>query len=142
VRRSQPLRAADPRFINVACSRAQHLLVVVGNFDCGLASSDDWHYVLSQATENGVCIEHSVTQTFSSSQADVEPDLNIHGGDLKLKLQDLLELKAQVGNDLFSRVLPNEIGSKPLDCHHASAPERFSTMRLQLQGVDARLPAQ
>jgi hypothetical protein len=28
----KPLRAADPHFINVACSRAQHLLVVVGNF--------------------------------------------------------------------------------------------------------------
>lgn len=34
----KPLRAKDPHFINVACSRAQHLLIVVGNFTDGLAS--------------------------------------------------------------------------------------------------------
>ena len=41
----KPRRASDPHFINVACSRSQHLLIIVGNFTNGLAGNSDWQYV-------------------------------------------------------------------------------------------------
>lgn len=89
----KPLRAADPHFINVACSRAQHLLVVVGNFSHGLMASDDWRFVQSQAKTNGSYIEHAVKYTPPAPGADEDEEniLEVYEADLKAKLQELLE---------------------------------------------------
>jgi len=49
-----PLRAGDPHFVNVACSRASALLVVVGNFEKALAPHDDnWAKVRELAKAQG-----------------------------------------------------------------------------------------
>lgn len=89
----KPLRAADPHFINVACSRAQHLLIIVGNFSCGLATSRDWSYVHNQAKEQGSYVEHRITET--RSKEDEEVSIDIHEDELKSKLQDVLERPSQ-----------------------------------------------
>jgi hypothetical protein len=80
----KPRRAADPHFINVACSRAQHLLVIVGNFSVGLASDPNWSFVRTCAQESGSYLEHEVQQ---NSQGGY--DIDAHA--LRFKLQGLLE---------------------------------------------------
>ena len=82
-----PLRASDPHFINVACSRAQELLVVVGNFFTALRGSEDWSYILNKAQTEGSYIDHTVTMS-----ADGDPDsFDIHASSLETKLKELLE---------------------------------------------------
>lgn len=85
----KPLRAADPHFINVACSRAQHLLVIVGNFSSGLKSSEDWKYVHQQAQENGSYLAHTVTARPGAGE-DGDTLLDVHQEEFNAKLQDLL----------------------------------------------------
>lgn len=88
----KPRRAADPHFINVACSRAKHLLVVVGNFTVGLAGNSDWQYVRSQAVKNGSYIDHRVTKTRGGNHHDddaVEDDINEES--LVDKLRELVQ---------------------------------------------------
>ncbi|CAD7948317.1 unnamed protein product [Amoebophrya sp. A120] len=48
-------RAADPHFINVACSRAKHMLFLVGNFSA-LGKHPDWRCWLEEAQAEGVYI--------------------------------------------------------------------------------------
>lgn len=57
---THPLRAADPCFINVACSRAQHLLVIVGNFKEALNQDPNWSKVRLTAVKDGTYLEHEV----------------------------------------------------------------------------------
>uniref|UniRef100_A0A0G4FU31 Helicase ATP-binding domain-containing protein n=1 Tax=Chromera velia CCMP2878 TaxID=1169474 RepID=A0A0G4FU31_9ALVE len=52
----KPLRASDPHFINVACSRAKHMLFVVGNFTA-LNQCEDWKAVYTHAKSMGVFLE-------------------------------------------------------------------------------------
>ena len=80
----KPLRASDPHFIDVACSRAQHLLVVVGNFTDGLASDPNWQLVRRYAEESGSYIEHSV-KVDSEGRCDIDSPL------LRAKLVTLVE---------------------------------------------------
>jgi hypothetical protein len=80
-----PLRAADPHFINVACSRAKHLLVVVGNFTRALASNDDWAYVQKMAKTNGSYIDHDLKYCNGPDQYDIGRD------ELERKLMELLK---------------------------------------------------
>jgi hypothetical protein len=101
----KPRRAADPHFINVACSRAQHLLVVVGNFTSGLANNAEWCYVQGQAKERGSYIEHNVT-TMSSADGDIT--YNIHQESLQNKLIDLLGRPKKKGKSSFADELQNE----------------------------------
>jgi len=93
----KPLRAADNHFICSACSRAQHLLIVVGNFSEGLAVNNDWKHIWSEAKQNGSVIDHAVTccdeQEFLSK--DDQPPPNIHEDELRDKLRDLLERPSQ-----------------------------------------------
>jgi hypothetical protein len=49
---TKPLRAADPHFINVACSRAKHVLIVCGNFTA-LRKSQDWSAIYTHAERYG-----------------------------------------------------------------------------------------
>jgi hypothetical protein len=92
-----PLRAADPHFINVASSRAQHLLVVVGNFSHALASNDDWRYIWQQAREHGSYIEHQVTETLESvpGEETQQKIIDIHEKAFVRKLRDLMERPSQ-----------------------------------------------
>ena len=61
-KKPNPHRESDPHFINVACSRAKHLLVIIGNFTVRLASNGDWQEVKSHAKDHGCYIEHEVTK--------------------------------------------------------------------------------
>ena len=73
---NNPLRASDPHFINVACSRDQHLLIVVGNFSGALSPNEDWNYVKRQGQEIGSWIEHHVkTGEFARDnyKCDIKP---------------------------------------------------------------------
>jgi len=84
----KPLRAADPHFINVACSRAQHLLVVVGNFSQALASNEHWRHVWEKAKEMGSYIDHAVSVVGLADKGTV---FDIHEKELKSKLRELIE---------------------------------------------------
>lgn len=84
---TKPLRAADPHFINVASSRAKHLLVVVGNFSHGHAVDKDWCYILQHARLNGTSVDHHITET-ESQDGEISRDLHEH--DFNSKLHDLL----------------------------------------------------
>ena len=84
----KPLRARDPHFIDVACSRAQHLLVVAGNFTDGLASDPNWQLVRRCAEESGGYIEHSV-RVDSEGRCDIDSPL------LRAKLVTLVEQQSK-----------------------------------------------
>jgi hypothetical protein len=84
---SKPLQAADPHFINVACSQAKHLLVVVGNFSHGLAVNKDWCYILRQARLTGTAVDHQIIET-EGQDGEILRDLHEH--DFNSKLHDLL----------------------------------------------------
>jgi len=96
---TNPLRASDPHFINVACSLAQHLLVVVGNFSEGLASNEDWAYIRNQAELHGSYLQHRVTKLTTMGTTDREGEggasssssFDIHKGELERKLDSLLD---------------------------------------------------
>jgi hypothetical protein len=81
---NKPLRAEDPHFINVACSRAQHLLVVVGNFTSGLATDRNWSFIHSRAQKSGNCFEHNVRR-YTNGEYNLDYDA------LHSKLLNLLE---------------------------------------------------
>jgi len=83
----KPLRAADPHLINVACSRAQHLLIVVGNISGALAENDDWKYVWDKSKELGSCMDHRVKMM----DPDDDDGFDIHEEKLKHKSRALLE---------------------------------------------------
>jgi len=84
----KPRRAADPHFINVACSRSQHLLIIVGNFTSGLAGNSDWEYIKSQALVNGSYIDHEVTVKNIDASDGVSYDINEDS--IKEKLEELV----------------------------------------------------
>ena len=84
----KPLRAADPHFINVACSRAQHLLIVVGNFTDALVANSDWSFVLKKAKEFGSYLEHKATM-LNDDDGD-KHRFDIHEDELKSKLRELV----------------------------------------------------
>ena len=85
----RPLRSADPHFINVACSRAQHLLIVVGNFTEGLASNSDWMHVKETAINQGSYVEHRVTW---AHQAEPDSDqYDIQQERLEEKLNEIVQ---------------------------------------------------
>ena len=84
---TKPLWAADPLFINVACSRSKHLLVVVGNFSHGLAVNKDWCYILQQSRLNSSSVDHRITET-EGQDGEISRDLHEH--DFNSKLHDLL----------------------------------------------------
>lgn len=80
----KPLRSADPHFITVACSRAKHLLLVVGNFTNGLSTNSDWMFVRDQSIKEGSYIDHTVTLM-------EEDGYDINKNELERKLKELVE---------------------------------------------------
>lgn len=87
---AKPLRAGDPHFINVACSRAQHLLIVVGNFTDALSCDPNWSRMKSKATEEGTYIEHEVNVTGENGEG-----VNLDVSGLRSKVSNLVARKAK-----------------------------------------------
>ena len=93
----KPRRAADPHFINVACSRSQHLLIIVGNFTNGLAGNKDWDYIKNQAMECGSYIDHNVTM--NDNGHEISYDINKES--IMNKLNELVGRRKKKGRRLF-----------------------------------------
>ncbi|CAB9497551.1 Regulator of nonsense transcripts 1 [Seminavis robusta] len=82
----KPQRAADPHFIDVACSRAQHLLIVVGNFTDALALDPNWSRVHARAVEEGTYLEHTI---------DTDEEDSFDASRLMEKVAKLVESKSK-----------------------------------------------
>ena len=89
-----PRRSADPHFINVACSRAQHLLIIVGNFTNALSANSDWQYIQSQAIERGSYFDHTVIMDQSNPSDNAE--YNIQEESLVKRLEELVGIEELV----------------------------------------------
>jgi hypothetical protein len=76
-----PLQAADPHFVNVDCSRAQHLLIVVGTFSEALHSD----FIQERAKDCRSYIEHKVRRSGDSDSEEL----------LLSKLQCLVERQSK-----------------------------------------------
>ena len=68
------LRATDPHFLNIACSRAKHMLIVVGNF-VALRKCADWNTVHEHAQKCGVLLDLKKDDFFISASFV----LTVHG---------------------------------------------------------------